>query len=86
MLHMFPWLHTYVSTVCSQCFICIRRLLQVFYLDIAKVDLDVVYAWMLQAYVFKWFRCLILLFQVFHLYVAYVLMIFKCFLGVLQVF
>jgi hypothetical protein len=46
MLHMLQWLHTYVSSVGSKCFICFRRILQVFYLVVVKVDLD----WMLHIY------------------------------------
>jgi hypothetical protein len=41
----------YVSSVCSKCFICSKCTLQAFYLDVAKVDLDVAYTCMLQAYV-----------------------------------
>ena len=37
MLHMFQWLYTYAVRVCSKCFICFRRMLQVFYLDVAFV-------------------------------------------------
>ena len=33
------------------CFICFRCMLQVFHRDVAKVDLDVAYTCMLQAYV-----------------------------------
>jgi hypothetical protein len=57
-------------------------MLQVFHLDVAKADLDVVYRCMLQR-----------MFQVFHTYVASIssgccifAMAFNCFLGVLQVF
>jgi len=53
MLHVLQWLCTHVSSVC---FICFGRLLQVFHLGIAKVELDV-------AYICKCFRC-------FHTYVA----------------
>jgi hypothetical protein len=35
MLHMSQWLYTYVANVCSKCFTCFRRMLQVFYLDVA---------------------------------------------------
>jgi hypothetical protein len=42
-MHMLQWLYTYVSSVCSKCFTCFRRILQVFDLDIAKADLDVAY-------------------------------------------
>jgi hypothetical protein len=37
-------------------------MLQVFYLDVAKVDLDVAYAYMLQTYVSSVFRCFIRMF------------------------
>jgi hypothetical protein len=47
------------SSVRSKCFICFRCMLEVFYLNVAKVDLDVAYTCMLQAYVFKCFRCFI---------------------------
>jgi hypothetical protein len=40
---MLQWLYTYVSSIDSKCFICFRRVLQVFHLDIVKVDLDVAY-------------------------------------------
>jgi hypothetical protein len=53
------WLYKYVSSVCYKCFIYFRRILQVFYLGVAKIDLDV-------AYTCKGFRC-------FYLYVASVL-------------
>jgi hypothetical protein len=41
---MLQWLYTYVSSVDSKCFIGFGRMLQVFHLDVAKVDLNVVYA------------------------------------------
>jgi len=58
-------------------------MLQVFYLDVVKVDLDVAYTCMLQAYVFKCFSsvsyvCL----QVFHLDFAYVCNVVQVFLQV----
>jgi hypothetical protein len=37
MLHMLQWLYTYVSSIWSKCFTCFRRILQVFYLDVAYV-------------------------------------------------
>jgi hypothetical protein len=43
-------LYTYISSVCSKCFICFKRTLQVFHLDVAKQDRDV-------AYICKCFRC-----------------------------
>ena len=52
------WLYTHVSSVYFKCFICFRRMLQVFYLDVTKVDLNVAkvdlyvaYTCMLQVYV-----------------------------------
>ena len=47
-------------------------MVQVFYLDVAKIDLNVAYACMLQAYVFKCF-------QVFYTYV------YKCFIWMLYI-
>ena len=64
---MLQWLYTYVSSVCSNSFICFRRMLQVFHQDIAKVDLNVAYTYMLQAYVSSVFSCFKRIFQVFHL-------------------
>jgi hypothetical protein len=58
----------HVSSVCSKCFIWFKLMLQVFYLDVAKVDLDVffdkvdldvTYICMLQAYVLSVLRCFI---------------------------
>ena len=72
-------LYTCISSVCSKCFICSRRMLQMFYLDIVKVHLDIAYTCMLQAYVFSVFRCFICMFQVFHLDVAYVFNGFQMF-------
>jgi hypothetical protein len=48
--------------VCSKYFICSRRMLQVFYLVVAKVDLDLTYTCMLQAYVSNVFKCFIRMF------------------------
>jgi hypothetical protein len=39
MLHMLLWLYIHVSSVCLNCFIYFKPMLQVFYLDVAKVDL-----------------------------------------------
>jgi hypothetical protein len=52
----------YVSSVCSKYFICSKCMLQVFYLDVAIEDLDVVYICMLQTYVPSVFRCFIYIF------------------------
>jgi hypothetical protein len=56
MLHMLQWLYTYVSSVYSKCFICFRYMLQVFHLNVAKVDLDVAY--MQVFYVFSYICCI----------------------------
>jgi hypothetical protein len=52
------------SSLCSKCFICFRRMLQVFCLDVAKVELNVAYTCMLQAYVSSVFRCFICMFAI----------------------
>jgi hypothetical protein len=36
---MLLWIYMYVSSICCKCFICFRRMLQVFHLDVSKVDL-----------------------------------------------
>jgi hypothetical protein len=51
---MLQWLYTYVLSVGFKYFICFRHMLQVFHLDVAKVDLDI-------AYICKCFKC-------FHMY------------------
>jgi hypothetical protein len=61
------------SSICSECFICFKRTLQVFCLDVVKVDLDVAYTCMLHAYFSSVFRC-------FHAYV------YKCFIWMLHMF
>jgi hypothetical protein len=40
MLHMLQWLYTYVANVCFKCN-CFKRMLQVFYLDVAYVALAI---------------------------------------------
>jgi hypothetical protein len=74
MLHMLQWLCTYVSNVSYVLEVCCKC----FYLNVAKVDLNVAYTYMLQVY-----RCFIRLLQVFHLDVAYVCndfqVFFRCF-------
>jgi hypothetical protein len=62
---MLQWLHTHVSSVCFKCFTCFRLMLQVFHLDVAKVDLDVAYVAMTIHACFKH------IFQV-HLFQTYV--------------
>jgi hypothetical protein len=83
---MLQWLYTCVSSVCSKCFIYITCTLQVFHLDVAKVDLDVAYTCMLQAYVSSVsgvsYTCCKCFIRMLHMFA----MTFKCFPGVLQVF
>ena len=60
---MLQWLYTYVAKDCFQCFICVFGcILQVFYIDIAKVDRDVAYVAMVIHVCYK------RLFQKFHLF------------------
>ena len=65
-----------VSTICHKCFICFRHILQMFYLDVAKVDLVLHMLQQLQTYVasvcFKCFSCFRHMLQVFYLNIAYV--------------
>jgi hypothetical protein len=79
MLHMLQWLYTYVPNVSDVCCKC-------FYLDVAKVDLDVAYTCMFSVYLFSVIgvsyvccKCFIWMLHMFA-------MAFKCFLGVLQMF
>ena len=37
MLNMLNWLHTHVAIVCFKCFSCFKRMLKIFYLDVAYV-------------------------------------------------
>jgi hypothetical protein len=71
----------YASNICSNCFIYFRHVLSVFHLDITKVDLNVVYTCMLQAYVSN-----VRLFQGFHLDVAYILQWLHIFFPVFQTY
>jgi hypothetical protein len=57
---MFLWLYTHVSIVFFKCF---RLILQVFHLDVAKVDMDAGYIAMATH-----------MFQVFHMFQTYVVM------------
>jgi hypothetical protein len=57
-------------------------MLQVFYLNVAKVDLDVAYTSMLQTYVSSVLGVSYVCLQVFHLNVAYVCNDFQKFSGV----
>jgi len=70
--------NAYVSSVYSKCFVCITRMLQVFHLDTAKVDLDVAYTCMLQAYISNVsYVCCIRL--------QWLSSVFRCFASVLEV-
>jgi hypothetical protein len=62
MFHILLWLYTYVSSICFKCFSRFRRMLQVFHLDVAKVDLDIACVAMAIHACFKH------IFQVFHLF------------------
>ena len=64
--------------VCSKCFICSRRMLQVFYLDVA-------YTCMLQAYVSSVFRCFMRMFASV-LSGCWFAIVFKCFQAFSQLF
>jgi hypothetical protein len=59
----FIWM-LHIHACCNLSFKCFIRMLQVFHLDVAKVNLDVVYTCMLQSVCFKYF---IHMLQVFHL-------------------
>jgi hypothetical protein len=63
MLHILLWLYTYV---CSVCFKYFRLMLQVFYLNVAEVDLDVAYV---AKVIHEYFKCM---FQIFHLFQIHV--------------
>jgi hypothetical protein len=82
MLQILQWLYTYASSVYSKCFICFRRMLQVFHLNIAKVDMAVAYISVSGVFIG--------MLQVFHLDVCICLqwlhMCFQVSSGVLQVF
>jgi hypothetical protein len=67
MLHMLLCLYTYVSSICFECF---RLMLQVFRLNFAKVDLNVLYVAMAIDVCFKCFICFRRMLQVFHLDVS----------------
>jgi hypothetical protein len=80
---MLQWLYTYVSSLSSKCFICIRHMLQVCSSRCCKSSPDVAYTCMLQAYFSCGFMCFIRLLQAFHQNVAYMFaVVFKCFSGV----
>jgi hypothetical protein len=75
------------SSVCPKCFICFT--LQVFHLDVVKVDLDVAYICMLQAYVssvsgilYIGCKCFIL---ILHMFCNYYKRVFWCCRSMLSV-
>jgi hypothetical protein len=84
MLHMLQWLYTYISSVCSKCFICFRRMLCRFYKSGSGCCIY------LQSVCFKCFRCFIRMLQVFYLDIVYVCngyaRVFWYFRRMLQVF
>jgi hypothetical protein len=79
---MLPWLYTHVLSICFKCF---RLMLQMFYLDVAKLDLDVAYV------AVNIHSCFKRMFQVFHLFQMYVASVSsvsdvccKCFIWIFQ--
>jgi hypothetical protein len=70
MLHMFLWLYPHVSRVCFKCFICVILMLQLFHLDVAKVELDIAYVAMPIHACFKCFVCFRRMLQMFYLDVS----------------
>ena len=73
MLHL---AYTYVASVCFKYFKCFERMLQVFDLDVAKVDLVLhMMQWLytcIASVCFKYFSCFKFMLQIFCLDVAYV--------------
>jgi hypothetical protein len=81
MMHILQWLCTYVPSLCSKCFICIRRMLQVFSSGCYKSRSGLcIYMYVARVC----FKCFIRLLQVFHLDVTYVCNDFqvRCFASV----
>jgi hypothetical protein len=74
----------YVSSAYSKCFIYFRLMLQVFHLDVAKLDRDVAYIYKcFQVFLYVCCKCFILIFACFcNGYIC----VFKFFSGILQVF
>jgi hypothetical protein len=64
MLHMLLCVYTHVLSICFKCLGCFRLMLQVFHLDVAKVDLDIAYVSMAMHTRFK------RMFNLFQTYVA----------------
>ena len=59
-------IYVHVASVCFKCFTCFIGMLQVFYIDVAKVDRDVAHVAMA---IHVCFKCR---FQIFHLFQMYV--------------
>jgi hypothetical protein len=85
-LHMLQWLYTYVASICFKWFICFRRMLQVFYLDVAYVTVAI------HLYcncIFKYFTCFKhMLQQVFHVTSVFIIRpsMFHMFIWMLYMF
>jgi hypothetical protein len=60
----------YIASVCFKCFICLKGVLQVFHIDVAKVDQDVAHVAMA---IHVCFKCRFQMFHLFQTYVASVL-------------
>jgi hypothetical protein len=67
---MLLWIYTYVSGLRFKCFRCFRLMLQVFHLDVIKVDLNVAYIGMAIHACFKCFICFRYMLQMFCLDVS----------------
>jgi hypothetical protein len=67
---MLIWLYPHVSSACFECCACFILTLQVFYLDVVKVDLDVAYVATTIHACFKCFICFRHMLQIFYLDVS----------------
>ena len=65
-----------LESVCFKCFRCFKGVLQVFHIDVAKVDRDIAHVAMA---IHVYFKCRFQMFQLFQTYVAYICKCFKCF-------
>jgi hypothetical protein len=87
---MLQWLYTYISSAYSKCFICFRRMLQVYHLDVAKVDLNVTYIYAIQVFSYICCKCFHLHVAMFamatHVFFKFSIVFCKCFRCMLQVF
>jgi hypothetical protein len=66
-LHMLQEFQRYVASVHSKCFICFKRMLQVFYMDVAHVSVAI---HIFYKRLFKCFICFKRILQVFNMDVA----------------